>query len=339
MKVGALHRLAERGVLFGKRDVLDVRGHDDRCTLGRGGVEEPLHRVVEREGVELVTPEGNATWRRRRGARWRILSPGPTPFHWRYRTPTVNRQKKSADVAQTERTGCESPPRYDATWGEIPAGSLQQLWPNYVQGPVVELGAASGRNRDLLSPQTKWSGLEFDRELVELGRAKGAEVIQCDLNSATELSLHADVLRSARTVLALDVLEHLDDPRQVIHSINAITASECPRWVISVPNVAFLTARLDIVRGRFPKDPRGGIFDDTHRHFFTYETVRDWLVPALAATSFEIVPCAFPVAGNRLRSNAVGRRALPWLRRLAARSADLRPTVFAYEWLVVADAR
>ncbi len=54
------------------------------------------------------------------------------------------------------------------------------------------------------------------------------------------------------------------------------TATEDATFIISLPNVAHIAARLLLLAGRFPQMNRG-IFDRTHLHFYTRATAEAML--------------------------------------------------------------
>ena len=69
-------------------------------------------------------------------------------------------------------------------------------------------------------------------------------------------------------IIFADVLEHLADPLRHLTAARAALAPQ-GRIVVSLPNVRHLSALVAIyVQGRFPRRDRG-IFDRTHRHWFT----------------------------------------------------------------------
>ncbi len=73
-------------------------------------------------------------------------------------------------------------------------------------------------------------------------------------------------------VLLLDVLEHLKDPERLLRAARGLLKPG-GRIVISVPNVANVTVRLQLLLGRFDYTERG-ILDRTHLRFFTRRTAR-----------------------------------------------------------------
>jgi len=225
--------------------------------------------------------------------------------------------------------------RYDEPWGEPRSGSLQDQWPQYVRGHVVELGAASGRNAVLLPPTSSYVGLERDDALLQRGRVQGLDLRPCDLSRPEQLRAQRDAIASGDTILALDVFEHLLDPAEVIRQVISLAASR-HRWIISVPNSVFASARLEILFGRFPRRA-SGLFDSTHRQFYTWSTFQTHLLSVLGTEAVTLRGTAVPLGGARLARRPLTARAIPLLENLVASLARKSPKLLAYEWLAVVD--
>lgn len=153
--------------------------------------------------------------------------------------------------------------------------------------------------------------------------------IQADLNTdQLPVPAFADDM-----VLMLDVLEHLSRPEEFLLALRNredldFEASNPPRLVLSTPNVAFLTMRLNLLLGRFNYAERG-ILDITHTRLFTRASLKrvledcgyqidQWIA---VGPPFELV-----VDGS--------------LGRLLSAFCDLLaricPTLFAFQFMVVA---
>src|SRR5258708_3173823 len=84
--------------------------------------------------------------------------------------------------------------------------------------------------------------------------------------------------RNYDAVLAADTLEHLSDPGRMLHLIHDALPVGAP-LVLSVPNIANLYVRLNLLFGRLPYADRG-LLDRTHRIFFTRSLLRRLLAEA-----------------------------------------------------------
>ena len=136
-------------------------------------------------------------------------------------------------------------------------------------------------------------------------------------------------------IFLLDVIEHLRDPEAFLlslrHRSRLHRERRAPLVVLSTPNVAFATVRLNLALGRFPYAERG-ILDVTHMRLFT----RSSLLRMLADCGYAIervrpVPVPFEtVVGGRL-----GRV----LGTLASLLARLAPRLFAFQFMVTCRPR
>jgi glycosyltransferase involved in cell wall biosynthesis len=133
-------------------------------------------------------------------------------------------------------------------------------------------------------------------------------------------------------VLLLDVIEHLASPEEFMASLRRLPGASRPRYLISVPNVAFAPLRARLLLGGFEYG-REGILDLSHRRLFTTRSLRR----LLAQYGFDIhalrgVPAPFPKAFG---DNWLSRRLLVVNRLLIRLSHGL----FSYQIFVVASAR
>lgn len=130
------------------------------------------------------------------------------------------------------------------------------------------------------------------------------------------------------SILLLDTLEHLKNPEQLLSATRGWLESD-GRVMVSVPNVANIHVRLNLLFGRFDYQTRG-ILDRTHLRFFTRKTARK----LIAESGFRIVSeraTAIPVdvALGLDATNPVARL----LNGCAALAAKVWPTLFGYQFL------
>src|SRR5215813_10329262 len=128
---------------------------------------------------------------------------------------------------------------------------------------ALDVGAADGFLAELLT-RKGWEVTALERDPAQAAKARGRchEVIVADLDAAAP-----KLAGLFEAIVYRDVLEHLTDPLPVLVAINRSLAP-AGRVVVSVPNVAHLWVRLQLLRGRWNYDDRG-ILDRTHLRFFT----------------------------------------------------------------------
>lgn len=130
-------------------------------------------------------------------------------------------------------------------------------------------------------------------------------------------------------VLMLDIIEHLAEPERFLLALrHAMTGTHTPLVMVSVPNIGFVLARLNLLFGRFNYADRG-ILDITHKRFFTASSLKN----CLQETGFVV---------DRMSGIGVPMRSLgggPLFRLMGGLSALLArawPRLFAFQLLITA---
>ena len=207
----------------------------------------------------------------------------------------------------------------------VALGIVEQIAPR----TVLDIGCARGWvARRLRSRGIEVTGI--DREEPEPGAVSAFHRVDLEQESLPVDPFSFDL------VLLLDVIEHLADPEGFLVALrNASRAlrpdAPAPTLLVSTPNVAFASVRLNLLLGRFTYAERG-ILDVTHKRLFTRRSLR----VALADTGYEVdrcVPVAVPFGA------VVGGRLGQWLERWSVVAARLWPTLFAFQFLIVCRPR
>lgn len=202
-----------------------------------------------------------------------------------------------------------------AGWvGALPPGTrLLELGP----GPAHV--ALLGRRDDLV-----WVGLEGSLDCLPsmLQALSGGAIV--DLDALPRLP------RGYDAVLAGDTLEHLNEPERMLAMIrDALPPGGL--LLLSVPNVANVHVRVNLLYGRFHYAERG-ILDRTHRFFFTQKSLRRMVEQA----GFAVEQTAVSTIPLRLVWPRLPRPlhvALSFALELATRAL---PTLLGYQLLLVA---
>lgn len=203
---------------------------------------------------------------------------------------------------------------------------IAQLLRRWGRSPVLDVGAAQGFLGQLLGD----SGLALDAVepqpfWAEQARPFYRQVFAASVEAAN-LPAH-----SYPVVVCADVLEHTVDPAAVLGQLREVATPDA-LFVISLPNVAHLAVRLLLLGGQFPKMERG-ILDRTHLHFFTRRTARELLTNA-GFDVLRIRPTGFPI--DEAWRSGEGSLAFTILMRLQHLALLVAPTVFAWQWVIVA---
>jgi SAM-dependent methyltransferase len=166
---------------------------------------------------------------------------------------------------------------------------------------VLDVGCATGYLAEHLSRRgCAVVGLEADSAAAAAAEAHCERVIVGDVES---VDTRGELPRGNDVVLLGDVLEHLRDPAAVLSAMRELLGP-AGAVVASIPNVGVWSARLEVMRGRFPYAD-SGIFDRTHLRFFTrasaHALVRD--------AGFDLVDEGFtrsPLPGERTLYRLLG---------------------------------
>ncbi len=132
-------------------------------------------------------------------------------------------------------------------------------------------------------------------------------------------------------ILFLDVLEHLREPGRMLREFRPLLKSG-GAVVVSLPNVANLAIRLQLLFGRFEYAERG-ILDRTHLRFFTRSMARLFLRNSgyrIIKEESTVIPIDLAlglVSGGKL--HRMLNRCLIWITRIL-------PRLFAYQFVFLA---
>lgn len=196
-------------------------------------------------------------------------------------------------------------------------------------GPILDVGASSGQLGRVLAG----SGLTIDGIEPDPDSAAAAAPFYRSMQVAT---VEAATLPEGMygVVVCADVLEHAADPRAVLRRLLDAAIPEA-EFLISVPNVAHVAARLLRLSGSFPRHDRG-IFDRTHLHFYTRATA----VEFVRSTGLEVRAISTtPVPLEDVWPRVLGAPTLELAMRAQVLAARVAPTLFAFQWIIIASRR
>ena len=203
-------------------------------------------------------------------------------------------------------------------------GHARLLELTLADGPhdVLDVGCSSGYlAAPLAAAGARVVGIELDTDAAESARAYCAEVLVGDVEDM-ELPLDA---ASFDAVVCGDLVEHLRDPETALARLRPLLRPG-GRLVLSTPNVANWAMRLSLLAGRWRYTDRG-ILDRTHAHLFTRRTLAE-TVERAGYRILELDHTApVPLVGT------------PTVERAAHAVAGIRPSLFAYQFVLAATPR
>ena len=191
---------------------------------------------------------------------------------------------------------------------------------------LLDVGCARGYLMNELRSQN-WTvfGIEPDSSDCEIASQAGFSVFNC----SAEEALESDLGKYDRIVFA-DVLEHLVNPTEVLRAYRRHLA-ENGTVIISVPNIAHLSVRAQLMLGRFNMTDVG-ILDRTHLHFYTQKTLFEFIRECgFSIVNFSSTPAPIEKVFPILTSRRFG-----WLLTFGSKIARIWPTLLGYQFIVVA---
>lgn len=216
---------------------------------------------------------------------------------------------------------------------------------------ALDIGCGRGQNTaELKNRGTHVVGLENFKEAAATARTRLDEVFEVDIESNEALAPLTG--RSFDLLVFGDVLEHTRDPKAVVERFLPLL-SDGGHVVISLPNVAAWTVRLQLLTGRWRYADRG-ILDRTHLRFFDRESAmqlaRDcglelmWAGsnPLLARAGSELVRdlvmqnASSGGGGGALQDSPMYQAYLKYLRPVEGVVADVAPNLLGFQHVVVA---
>ena len=192
---------------------------------------------------------------------------------------------------------------------------------------VLDIGTADG----LLARLSKASEIDFYGIEPRSEWAKEAEkyyeAIWVGLiEDAPEVFLSNDY----DAIVFADVLEHTTDPLSILVHLVSLQKPGC-KIIISVPNIANLWVRLNLLFGRFDYTERG-ILDKTHLRFFTHKTLIKMVQQAdLTIDCVKVTPIPLELVSNFFLSST---GAVVFL--IFAALTKLFPTILGYQFIIQA---
>lgn len=192
---------------------------------------------------------------------------------------------------------------------------------------ILDIGTASGTlARMCAQVPLHWRGLEPVAAWAELARPNYDQFFTGRIEDAQD-----DFLSGADLVILGDILEHLPNPGIVLTRLVNLQKPGTS-FAISVPNIANLYIRLNLLVGRFDYAERG-ILDRTHLRFFTLKSFKQMIIDCgLENLQIRSTPLPLNLVNPFFARNKVGI----FLHGVLARITSAWPTLLGYQMLILA---
>jgi glycosyltransferase involved in cell wall biosynthesis len=191
---------------------------------------------------------------------------------------------------------------------------------------VLEVGTATGYlTAEMKKLGCKVTGVEQDSEMADIARQYCSKMLVGDIET---LDLEEQGRYDA--VILGDVLEHVRNPREVLQRLSGLLKPG-GKVLISLPNVANIWIRLNLLLGRFNYS-RVGLLDESHLRFFTLQTSRQLATDSgLDIIGINATPIPLPIL---LPSTRKGK-SLSFLHLMNWGLTRLRKTLFGYQFILI----
>jgi glycosyltransferase involved in cell wall biosynthesis len=195
---------------------------------------------------------------------------------------------------------------------------------------VLEVGTATGYlTSEMKALGCSVTGIEQDPEMADLARPYCREMLVADIENMDFSSLSR-----YDAILFGDVLEHLRDPGALLQKMSKLLKPG-GKILISLPNVANLWVRLNLLFGRFNYS-RVGILDKTHLRFYTLKSAKQMI----SESGFDVVSVdATPIPLPLIIPATSKGRPLSFLHLFNRGLTKVRKTLFGYQFILVCRPR
>lgn len=156
-------------------------------------------------------------------------------------------------------------------------------------GRVLEVGSSSG----YMTKEFAKAGCNVDVVESSGNAAKlaGKSARRVFVGSIEDQIVQQKIKDRYDFIICADVLEHLIDPEKVLLFLKK-KLREGGKIIISLPNIAFWDARMELLKGKFDYQ-ESGLMDKTHLRFYTY----NGFIKTLKSLGFKIIQI-YPAEGR-----------------------------------------
>lgn len=190
---------------------------------------------------------------------------------------------------------------------------------------VVEVGSATGIiGKQIINRKFCLKGIEINEDWANEAKKFYDEIIVSSVENVS-----GSFFENADCVIFGDVLEHLAHPLTVLKKV-VDSSPKKSYFIISVPNVANIWIRVQLLFGRFDYTEKG-ILDKTHLRFFTHKSLLDLISKSdLFVHEIQYTPIPMNLIHPFFEKIKFGR----YLHARIAGITNLFPKVFSYQMIV-----
>ncbi len=141
---------------------------------------------------------------------------------------------------------------------------------------VLDVGCSSGKFGEALRhfKDCEVIGIDLDPRDISVAKKVLNDALVMDINDTAQYAK----LGKFDIIIFADVIEHLIDPRTTLTHIRKLLTQD-GAVIFSVPHMAHISVRLQLLAGNFPYKNRG-LLDQTHLHFYDRNEIENVLIDA-----------------------------------------------------------
>lgn len=134
---------------------------------------------------------------------------------------------------------------------------------------VLDVGCNKGYLKQF-APENTYHGIDHSKAAIQIAKQNGYVRTTC-----LDLNIYEQFASDSRydVIVFADILEHLVCPEKVLNFFVQEYLNEKGRVIVSLPNVAHVSVRFQLMLGNF-EYVDNGILDRTHLHLYTVKTAR-----------------------------------------------------------------
>lgn len=138
---------------------------------------------------------------------------------------------------------------------------------------ILDIGCGTGllaREMKKKNPESIIFGFDISENVKPYAEKNLDVFYQVDLDKEED---YPDIPQQFDLIILADVLEHTKRPDVLLKRVSQYL-NPGGKIIISIPNIAHWSIRLDLLMGRFTYQ-QTGILDNSHLRFFTYQNICD----------------------------------------------------------------
>ncbi len=137
---------------------------------------------------------------------------------------------------------------------------------------ILDIGCGNGKmGSALVVKGAVVAGCDISEHAVSIAKQSLQEVFVFDVANDNFSLLKKDF----DIIIASELIEHLFSPEEFLLNIKSVMSKESS-LILTTPNFLMWTNRIKMLLGRF-RYTKVGFLDESHIHFFTYDSLRELL--------------------------------------------------------------